>query len=202
MGFPIEVETEVRDSTEHPPADVALRPQQQAEFQPDSPTTSQPPTSPTPPYANVDDENATASLPTPDDIRLIKYRNLVEALRKLQQIRRLSTYAPPLSTVVGDSSKLHVEVVFILQQLKASLCDDGFLDALKKHGEVACDIFKILDSLALRDLPASMVKYFVEFKAFFTQFTKELNLRQNVDFQINMKLNEAKIEWDSSEACE
>lgn len=29
-----------------------------------------------------------------------------------------------------------------------------------------------------------------------------MSLRQNADFQINTKLNEAKIEWDSSEACE
>jgi hypothetical protein len=114
----------------------------------------------------------------------------------------LSTDAPPPSTVVGDSLELHVEVIFILQQLKASLYNDRFLDALIKLGEVTCDIFKFLDSLALRDLPASMVKYFVEFEAFFTQFTKDLNLRQNVDFQINIKLNEAKIEWDSNEACE
>lgn len=144
--------------------------------------TFQPPASPPPTDTNVADESLSASIPTPYDIRIIKHMNHVEALRKLQQIHRLSTDAPPSSTTASDSSKLHVELVFILQQLKESLCDDGFLDALRKNGEIACDIFKFLDTLALRDLPASMVKYCVEFEAFFTQFTKDLSLRQNADF--------------------
>lgn len=67
---------------------------------------------------------------------------------------------------------------------------------------LARDIFKFLDSLALQDLPAPIVKYFVEFEVFFTQFVKDLNLLQNADFQIKMKLNEVRLEWDSGEACE
>lgn len=47
-----------------------------------------------------------------------------------------------------------------------------------------------------------MVKYFVEFEAFFTQFVKDLSLHQSVDLQIKTKLNEVRLEWDSSEACE
>lgn len=46
------------------------------------------------------------------------------------------------------------------------------------------------------------MKYFVEFETFFTQLTKDLSLQKNDDLQINTKLNETKIECDSSEACE
>lgn len=58
-----------------------------------------------------------------------------------------------------------------------SLFDDEFLGALGKDGEIAHDVFKFLDSLSLHDLPTSMVKYFVEFEAFFTQLVKDLSLR-------------------------
>lgn len=98
VGSPIEVETEVRDSIRPPPADIVLSPQQQTEFQNDSLVTSQNLASQPPLYANVADENALAIISTPDDIRLIKHKNLVEALRKFQQIHRLSTDAPPPST--------------------------------------------------------------------------------------------------------
>ena len=57
---------------------------------------------------------AMANLPTLGDIRLIKHWNPVEALRKLQQIRWLSTDAPPPSTAISDSLEFHAEVVFIL----------------------------------------------------------------------------------------
>lgn len=83
--------------------------------------------------------------------------------------------------IIVTPSELHVEVIFILQQLKASLFDGEFLCTLEREGEIARDIFKFLESLALHDLPASMVKYFVEFDAFFTQFVKDINLRQNDD---------------------
>lgn len=122
------------------------------------------------------DENASTIILTPNDIRTIKQRNPIEALRKLQQMCRLSTDVPPPSTIVGASSELHAEVIFILQQLKASLLDDKFLGALEREGEIARDVFKLLDSLALHDLPTSMVKYFVEFEAFFTHFTKDMSL--------------------------
>lgn len=83
VGSLIEVEVEIRDSTEHPPTDAALSPQQQAGFYNDSPVTSQPPISPPPTDINVVDENASASIPTLYDIRIIKHRNPVEALIKL-----------------------------------------------------------------------------------------------------------------------
>lgn len=202
-GSPIEVETMVRDTTEHPPTDVILSPQQQTEFQSGSLVAPQSPASPpTLDPSNVANESASTTILTPSKIRTIKQRNPVKALRKLQQILHFSTDAPPPSSTVVTPSKLHVEVVFILQQLKAPLFNGEFLRALKREGEIARDIFKFLDSLALYDLPASMVKYFIEFEAFFTEFVKDLNLRQNADLQIKTKLNKAKIEWDSSEACE
>lgn len=202
MESSIEVEVVVRDTTEHPPADVVLSPQWKTEFQSGSRVTSQNPASPPPLDANVANENVLTSILTPDGIRTIKQRNPIEALWKLQQIRHLSTDVPPSSTIVGASFELHAEVVFILQQLKASLFDDKILGALEREWEITRDVFKFLDSLAIHDLPALMVKYFVEFEAFFTQFSKNMSLRQNVDLQIKMKLNEVKIEWDSSEAYE
>lgn len=168
MGSPIEVETVARDTTEHPLVNVVLSPQRKTEFQSGSQVTSQNPTSPPPLDANVVDENASTNILTPDDTRTIKQRNPIEALRKLQQIRHLSTDAPPLSNTSSASSELHAEVIYILQQLKAPLFDDEFLGALEKEGEIARDVFKFLDSLALHDLHASMVKYFFEFEAFFT----------------------------------
>lgn len=80
MGSPVEIEVEVRDSTEHPFADVVLSPQQQAEFQKDSPVTSQNHASPPPLDAHVANENALTRIPTPKDIRIIKQRNHVDAL--------------------------------------------------------------------------------------------------------------------------
>lgn len=166
VGSPIKVEVVARDMTEHPLADVVLSPQWQIEFQSGSVMTSQNPASLQPLDANVADENASTIILTSDDIRTIKQRNLIEALRKLQQICHFSIDAPPPSTIVDAFSKLHVEVVFILQQLKVSLFDDEFLGALEREWEIARDVFKFLDSLALHDLPSSMVKYFVEFEAF------------------------------------
>lgn len=131
-----------------------------------------------------------------------KFLGYNKALQKLQQIRRLSTEASPPSSTIVPSSELNVEATFILQQLKASLFESDFLHALEIEEGLARDIFKFLESLALQDLLASMVKYFVKFEAFFTQFVKDLNLRQNVDLQIKTKLNEVMFEWDSSEACE
>lgn len=129
--------------------------------------TSQNPASPPPLDLNVADEDASTNILTPSDIRTIKQRNPAEALRKLQQIRRLLTDTPPPFTTIDTSSELHVEFVFILQQLKASLFDGEFLGALEREGEIGRDVFKFLDTLALHDLPASMVKCFVKFVAFF-----------------------------------
>lgn len=203
MASPISIETVVKDKTYHPSADNVLSPQWQAEFQSASPAAQQNHVSPptlNPP--NVVDESASTGVLTSSEIRIIKQRNPAKALRKLKQLLRLSTDAPPPSSTVVPPSELNDEVIFILQQLKASLFESDFLRALETEEGLARDIFKFLDSLALYDIPASIVKYFVEFEAFFTQFVKDLNLRQNADLQIKKKLNELRLEWDSNEACE
>lgn len=100
------------------------------------------------------------------------------------------------------SSELSVEATFTHQQLKAPLFDHDFLPALETEEELARDIFKFLEVLALHDLPASMVKYFVYFEAFFTQFVKDLNVNQNADLEIKTSVNKVRLGWDFSGACE
>lgn len=77
-----------------------------------------------------------------------------------------------------------------------------FLTVLEEEEGLACDIFKLLDELALHELSALAVKYLIEFEAFFTQLVKDLALHQHADFQIKTKINEMRLEWDFSEACE
>lgn len=64
------------------------------------------------------------------------------------------------------------------------------------------DIFKLLYELALHELPTPAIKYLIELEAFFTQIIKDLTLHRNYDFQIKTKINEMRLEWDFSEACE
>lgn len=64
-----------------------------------------------------------------------------------------------------------------LQHLKDLLFECEFLIVLDEEEGLARDVFKILDELALHELPASVVKYLVEFKAFFSQLVKDLILR-------------------------
>lgn len=58
------------------------------------------------------------------------------------------------------------------------------------------DIHKLLDEIALHELPTLVSRYLIEFKAFFTQLIKDFVLRQNADFQIKMKINE--MRWGES----
>lgn len=73
---------------------------------PVSPQTLNPP--------NVVKESVSTRVLSSSEIRIIKQRNPAEALRKLQQLRRLSTDASPPSSIVAPSSELNVEVTFIL----------------------------------------------------------------------------------------
>lgn len=66
------------------------------------------------------------------------------------------------------SSELNAAITLTLQQLKESLFKHDFLLALEEEEGLVRDIFKLLNTLALHELPASMVKYFVEFEDFFT----------------------------------
>lgn len=47
-----------------------------------------------------------------------------------------------------------------------------------------------------------MAKYLIEFEAFLTQLVKDLTLCWHFGFQIKMKLNEMRREWDFSEIYE
>lgn len=115
MGSPIEVETVVEDKTDHPSTDIVLSPQRQAEFQSASPVVPQSLISPpTLNSLNNINESVSTGVLTSGEIRIIKQRNPTEALRKLQQIRRLSTDAPPPFSTVVPSSDLNVEATFIL----------------------------------------------------------------------------------------
>ena len=67
---------------------------------------------------------------------------------------------------------------------------------------MARDISKLLDELALHELSAPTAKYLIEFEAFFTQLVNDLALRRNADFQIKIKINKMRLEWDCSEDCE
>lgn len=104
-----------KDKTDHPSAKAILSPQRQFEFQSASPVVPQSLVSPptlNPP--NVVDKSVSTRVLTSREIRVIKQRNPVEALRKLQQIRRLSTDTPLPSSTIAAPSELHVKVVFIL----------------------------------------------------------------------------------------
>ena len=97
---------------------------------------------------------------------------------------------------------MDVAATLTLQQLKDLLFEREFLVAIDEEEGLAHDVFKLLDALALHEHHSSIVKYFVDFEAFFTQLVKDLNHHRNVDFQIKTKLNEMRLEWDFSEACE
>lgn len=134
MGSRIEVEIAVKDKTDHPSTDVVPSPQWQTEFQSASPTVPQSLVSPptlNPP--NIVDESASINVLTSREIRIVKQRNPVKALRKLQQILRLSTDVPLPSSTIVPPLYLNDEVVFILQQLKVSLFEGDFLHALEKE---------------------------------------------------------------------
>lgn len=84
MAFPTPVETVAEDRADNPTVDIVLSPQRQAEFRSVSPEVQQNPVSPptlNPP--NVVDEGVSTGVLTPSEIRIIKQRNLAEALRKL-----------------------------------------------------------------------------------------------------------------------
>lgn len=96
---------------------------------------------------------------------------------------------------------MDVAATLKLQQLKDLLFEREFLIVLKKEEGITRDIFKLLDELALHELPAPTVKCLIEFEAFFTQLVKDLVLCRSVDLQIKTKINEMRLEWDFSEAC-
>lgn len=47
-----------------------------------------------------------------------------------------------------------------------------------------------------------MAKHMIESEAFFTHLVKDLTLCRHADFQIKMRLNEMRRQWDFSEICE
>lgn len=53
--------------------------------------------------------------------------------------------------------------VLTVQQLKDLLFEREFLIVFEEEKVLACEVFKLLDVLALHTLPTSFVKYFVEF---------------------------------------
>lgn len=118
----------------------------------------------------------------------------MEALRKLQQLRQLSIKAQPSSSTVAPSSEMDASATLTLQQLKELLFEHKFLIILDEEDVLAYDVFKLLDALALNEHHASIIKYFVEFEAFFTQLVKDLNLRRNTDFKIKTKINKMRLE--------
>lgn len=64
-----------------------------------------------------------------------------------------------------------------LQQLKDQLFEREFLIVLEEEEGLARDIFKLLDELALYELPAPTVNYLIEFEDLFIQLVKDLVLR-------------------------
>lgn len=86
--------------------------------------------------------------------------------------------------------------------MKDLLFEREFLIVLDEEEGLARDVFKLLDELALHELPAPAVKYLIELEAFFTQLVKDLVLHRNANLQIKTKINEMRLEWDFTEACE
>lgn len=97
---------------------------------------------------------------------------------------------------------MDVSATLKIQQLEDLLFEREFLTVLDEEEGLARDVFKLLDALALYEISALTVKYLIEFDAFFTQLVKDLFLRWNTDIQIKTKINEMRLEWDFSEACE
>lgn len=63
----------------------------------------------------------------------IKQQNPGEALRKLQQLRQLSTEAQPSSSTVTPPSEMDAAATLALQQLKDLLFEHEFLIVLKEE---------------------------------------------------------------------
>lgn len=99
-------------------------------------------------------------------------------------------------------SKMDAYIFLKIKQLKTYLFKREILVVVTEEEALGVDVRKMLDELSRHKLPASMAKYLIEFEAFFTQLVKYLTLRQHSDFQIKMKLNEMRREWDFSEICE
>lgn len=193
----------VEERPDNPAVEVVLSLQRQLKFQSVSLEVQQNPVSqPTQDPPNVVDKGISTGILTLDEIMVIKQKNQAKALRKLQQLRQLSNAAQPSSSTVAPSSELDAAATLTLQKLKDLLFEREFLLVLDEEEGLTRDVFNLLDELPLHELPASIVKYFFEFEAFFTQFVKNLNLSRNADFQIKTKLNEIRLEWDFNEACE
>lgn len=99
----------------------------------------------------------------------MKWKNLAKALRKLQQLRQISTEAQPSYSTDVPSPRMDATDTLKLQQLKDYLFKREVLIILEEEEEgMTRNIFKLLDELALHELPAPGAKYLIEFKSFFT----------------------------------
>lgn len=76
-----------------------------------------------------------------------------------------------------------------------------FLTVLDEEEGLAHNVFKLLDALALHELFVPTIKYLIEFEAFYLNSQGPCP-SSNTDFHIKANINEVRLEWDFSEACE
>lgn len=98
----------------------------------------------------------------------MKRQNLAEALRRLQQLRQISTEAQSSSSTAVPSPGMDATITLKLQQLKYYLFEREVVSVVKEEEDMSLNIFKLLNEHALHEHPAPSAKYLIDFEAFFT----------------------------------
>ena len=145
-------------------------------------------------HSTVVDEGTSYKTLTSEEVLTMKQQNPVKTLRKLQLLRQVSTEVQPSSSIVAPAPEMDASVTLKLQQLRDYLFKREILIVVEEEESLGLNILKLLDELARHELPAPVVRYLIEFEAFFTQLIKDLALCRNDDFQINTTVNKMRRE--------
>ncbi|CAI8585982.1 unnamed protein product [Vicia faba] len=140
--------------------------------------------------ANVPEE----TLPIPTEQARIEHPDLQSSSAEVP----LDSHTPNSSIV----AEVDANVTLKLQQLKTYLLEGDFLVVVGEETDLGRDALKLVGKLNHYELPDSIAKYFIEFKSFFSQLSRDLITRKNDDLQIKNKINEMARKWDFSKACE